>query len=256
MSMDWLDVILENEKRAHVSFFGGEFDLSGFEATLKKYGKNKVKEWGKFLLEPHFLPEIEIARKANFSGFIVRPNYHCYEIVYQGKVLRMINGELQQDKRAHWLLGQTVLIDTRLKPAYDNGRQMWRNDNLLGPVVEGLRQDSKIKRPEYVPQSSRFEISDLDWDEQIKPVLAEKLNLSFLRLERAVEAIVIPQIYTRMPRKDDGTTDTWVWYEEYFEARSSRLSGGYSTDGGLAAVFWCYSGGRWGGRSFRPLAVL
>ncbi len=254
--MNWLNIILENEKRAHVSFFGVEFDLSGFEATLKKHGENKVTEWGTLLLKPHFLPEIEIARKADFPGFKVRPDDHCYEVVCQGKVLRMIDGRLQPDRKAHWLLGQTVLVDTRLKPAYNGGRQIWQNDNLLGPVVGELRQRGKIERPKCVPQSSRFEVSDLDWDGQIKSVLAEKLNLSSLRLERAVEAIVIPQIYTHMPRKDDGTTNTWVWYEEYLGGRSRRLHGGHSVCGGLSVVDWYYSGDRWCNRSFRPLAVL
>lgn len=254
--MNWLNEILETERRAHVNFFGVEFDLSEFEATLKKYGENKVEEWGRLLLETHFLPEIEIAIKADFPGFKVRPDNHCYEVVYQGKVLRMIDGKLQPDKKAHWLLGQTVLIDTRLKPAYNDDRQMWENDNLLGPIIEKLKKDGKITRSQYVPQPSRFEVSDLDWDKEIRPALAEKLNLPSLRLERAVEAVVIPQIYTHMPRKDDGTTNTWVWYEEYFGGRFYRLNGGYSGYGGLAGVSWSYSGVHWVNRSFRPLAVL
>jgi len=254
--MNWLNAILEKERKAHLVFFGREFNLSDFDETLKKYGEGKVKEWKKLLLEPHFLPEVEISRKAVFPGFKVRPDSHCYEVVYQDRVLRMIEGELQPDRKAHWLLGQTILIDTRLKPAYDGGKQMWQNENLLGPIIEKLRKDEKIVNSQYGPQSSRFEVSDLNWDEQIKPVLAKNLNLPFFRLERAIEGIVIPQIYLDMPRKDDGTTDTWVWYEEYFGDRSNRLDGGDSAYGGLAVVRWFYSGDRWSFGSFRPLAVL
>ena len=254
--MNWPKKTLEKEREAHFNFFGKEFDLSGFKETLEKYGQVRVEEWKNLLLESHFLPKVEMARKADFPGFKIRPDNHCYETVYRGKVLRMIDGELKPDKKAHWLLGQTVLIDTRLKPAYDNGRRMWQNDNFLGPIIENLRQRGKIKNCEYGPSSSRFEVSDLEWDHQIRPALAQKLNLSSFRLERVAEAVVIPQLYPHMLRRDDGTTNTWVWYEEFFEDRSKRLVGGDSGYGGLADVIWDCYGNHWSGRSFRPLAVL
>lgn len=256
--MNWLDSILAKEKRAHLGFFGREFDLSKFETTLRKYGQDKINEWSKLLLEPHFLPNVEISRKAKFPGFRVRPSDHSYEAVYRGKVLRMINGKLTQDLKAHWLLGQAVLIDTRLKPAYQSGRQTWSDDNLLGPIIEKLRGQKKLPPCQYGPQSSRFQVSDLDWDEQVRLQFSKKLDLavSNLRLGRAVEGVVVPQIYTHMPRKDDGATDTWVWYEEFFEDRSRRVDGGYSSCGGLADVYRNYSGDRWSHVSLRPLAVL
>ncbi|MBI2627075.1 MAG: hypothetical protein HYW77_02415, partial [Parcubacteria group bacterium] len=213
--MKWLDNILEKEKASHVNFFGKEFDLSTFSETLKKYGENRIREWEALLLEPHFLPKIEIARKADFPGFKIRPSNHCYEVVYQGKVLRVIDGQLQNDQKAHWLLGQSVLIDTRLKPNYENGEQMWHKDNFLGPIIEKLRKQEKIPKYEYGSQSSRFGVSSLDFDNQVKQVLLERLGLSF-RHERAIEAIIIPQLYLYMPRKNNGTTNTWVWYEEFF----------------------------------------
>lgn len=254
--MSWLNRLLKEEQSAHLSFFGKTFDLSVFESTLEQYGETKVKEWKELLLEPHFLLEVEIARKADFPGFKVRPDNHCYEVVYQGKVLRMKDGKPQTDKKAHWLLGQTVLIDTRLKPAYHDSKQMWANDSFMGPIIQDLREEGKIPKYEYGrPQSSRFGCSDLDWDEHIKPVLAKELNLSF-RLERAIEAIVIPQMYIHMPRNQDGSTNTSVWYEEYFGDCSGHLFGGDSDCGGLAGVCWGYAGRCWYDRSFRPLAVL
>ena len=110
--MSWTDTILAKERSAHLGFFGKEFDLSEFESTLQKYGQDQIQAWSNLLLEPHFLPKVEMPRKAKFPGWLVRPDSHSYEVVYQGKVLRVINGQLQVDKKAHWLLGITALIDT------------------------------------------------------------------------------------------------------------------------------------------------
>lgn len=256
MNQTWLDPIIQKERQSHFNFFGKEFDLSDFQQTLIKYGEKKIEEWRALLLEPHFLPEIKMDRKAEFPGFKVRPGNHCYEVVHQGRVLRQIDGQLQSDKRADCLLGQSVLIDTRLKPAHQQGQQMWLEDNLLGPIIERLREEGKIPTYQYGHQTSRFGVSDLDFDQQIKNVLAEQLSVPVFRLERAVEGVVIPQIYGDMPRKDDGDTNTWVWYEEFFGDRACRLDGGDSDYGGLAVVHRDYSGTRWANRSFRPLAVL
>lgn len=253
--MNWIEKIVGFERQAHLDFFGREFDLKSFQETLKRHGENKVKEWREFLLEPHFLPKIEMSRKAKFPGWKVKPTAHHYEVVYQGKVLRMINGELQPDKKAHWLSGETVLVDTRLKPQYKDGKQIWSNDTLLGPILENLRKSNKISNYNYGPQSSRFGVSADEWEAQVKPALNQTTNLSW-RLERVVEGHIISQLYTHMPRKEDGATNTWVWYEEYFEDRSHRLYGGYSGYGGLAAVCWLWSDGHWFDGSFRPLAVL
>lgn len=257
--MNWIEVIVEKERQAHLSFFGKEFDLSEFEEILAKYGKDKVKEWKKLLLEPHFLPKITMDRKADFPGWKVRPDNHAYEVVYQGKVLRKIDGKIKPDKKAHHLFGQTVLIDTRLKPTYQDGKQMYRDDNsFLGSILTELRQVEKISRYEYGKPSSRFGVSADEWENQIKSVLNQDKRFSSLtwRLERGIEGCVIPQLYSHMPRKDNGQTNTWVWYEEYFGVPSHRLHGGDSDYGGLADFLWDWSGGRWGGGSFYPLAVL
>ncbi|MCG2808859.1 MAG: hypothetical protein L6275_00745, partial [Candidatus Portnoybacteria bacterium] len=73
-----------------------------------------------------------------------------------------------------------------------------------------------------------------------------------------IEANVIPQLYTDMPRKDDGNTNTWVWFEEYFKGRVRRPGGGRSSGyGGLADVCCSWSAYHWYSHgSFRPLIVL
>lgn len=254
----WLDKIVANEAQAHLTFFGKKFDLSEFEATLIRLGKEQIEAWSRLLLEPHYWPEVKMDRKAKFPGWKVRPNNHSYEVVCQGKIFRQIDGKLQVDKKAHWLLRQTFLIDTRLKPNYKGGKQMYRDD-YLGPIMTKLRQDAKISQYQYGSQASRFGVSADEWEDRTKSALTNDNRFNGVnqwRLERAIEANVIPQMYLHMPRKDNGETNTRQWYEEYFEGRSSRVSGGYSDSGGLADFYWDWSGDRWDYQSFCPLAVL
>ena len=259
---DWLQGILISEGQSHLNFFGQEFDLSKFEKTLKKYDQEKIREWQGLGLEPHFLPEVVMALNESYPGWKVKPYNWYYQKADEGKILRNINGSLVVDKEPFKLEGITVLIDTRLKPAYGDGKQMYENDNLLGLVIEELRKEGKIAKYEYGTPSSRFGLSSNEWEDCIKPVLAEKLslNLSQIRLERAVEVNVIPQLYPYMSRKDDGGTNTWIWYEEFYGSRDCRLHGGISGRGGLA--FECcrwpsdVPDRNWQCRSLRPLAVL
>jgi len=254
---DWLEGIIVRELACHLVFFGQEFNLTDFANTLKRYGESKVKFWQNLMLEPHFLPKVAMPQNANFRGWKIKPEDWFWREIAKGKIFRQVNNKLVPVTKVR-LEGITVLIDIRLKPKYDAGKQMYKNDNLLGPIIEDLRRAKKIAEYEYGLQSSRFGISADEWEIYIKPVLAQKLGLdeSQLRLEREIEANVIPQIYLYMPRKDDGKTNTWEWREEYFEDRGRRLSGGHSQNGGLADVFYDPSDGRWRFISFRPLVVL
>jgi len=250
--------IVNRECQYHLDFFGRYFDLSEFEKTLKKYGQKKMKEWQKLGLEPHFLPKVVLSQDDNLLGWEIKPKDWYYQIAAGGRIMRDVNGELVVDKEPFKLEGITVLIDTRLKPAYNDGGQMYENDNLLGPIIEELRKNEKIDEYKPGPQSSRFGVSSDEWESQIKPALAKELGLEVvqLRLERVIEANVIPQLYPYMSRKDDGVTDTWVWYEEFFEDRDYRLRGGCSDGGGLTHVAAIGLTMYWSSRSVRSLAVL
>ena len=254
----WYDNIITCERQAHLVFFGKEFDLSQFQGDLGKFGEETVTTWQKMLLEPHFLPMVEMKRKAKFPGWKVRPTDHHYEAVYQGRVRRNFDNEFKVDKQAHLLFGGSVLIDTRLKPAYDNGKQMYADD-YLGPILSKLRHDKKIPQYQYGEQGSRFGVSADEWEEHVKFALTKDKRFRSVkrwRLERSIEANIIPQIYLHMPRKDNGFTNTWQWYEEYFGDDSYRVYGGYSACGGLANFYWSWSGDHWNDQSFCPLAVL
>lgn len=254
---DWLQEILNHERQCHLDFFLQKFNLSEFERTLKEYGQETIKEWQKLGLEPHFLPKASMMPTNNYPGWKIKPEKWFYDKVAQGRILRNIDDELTKVEGVE-LEGVTVLIDIRLKPKYRDGKQMYKNDDLLGTIIKQLRKDEKIAKYEYGPQSSRFSVSANEWEGQIKPALAKKLGLGVvqLRLERTIEANVIPQLYSYMPRKDDGNTDTWVWYEEYFGDRDDRLNGGGSDNGGLADVSYFWADNHWSFRSVRSLAVL
>jgi len=253
---DWLSAILARERQYHQTFFGQEFDLTEFEQKLRFYGRKRIKEWQNLGLEPHFLPPVSLMPGDDYPGWKIKPEQWFFKIIVEGQ--RGINGQLIKMTSAK-LEGISVLIDTRLKPCYDNGKQMYEHDNLLGPILERLRKEGKISRYAEGPQSSRFGVSSDEWKKAIKPVLAGKLGLdvSQVRLETVEEGNVIPQLYPDLPRKDDGRTNTWVWYEQYLDKdRVNRFSGGYSDHGGLANVRCDSSDYRWSSRSFRPLIVL
>ncbi len=262
---DWLQGILKRERQSHRNFFGQEFDLSEFEMTLNKCGQKKIREWHRLGLEPHFLPEVFLAQNDGYPNWKVKLEKWYHQKAEEGKILRNINGRLVPDKEAFKLEGIVVLIDTRLKPAYEGGKQVYENDNLLGPIIEELRREGKIAKYEYGSQPSRFGLSSNEWEGYVKPVLAEKLGLrpNQIRLERAIEANIIPQLYPHMARKDDGGTNTWIWYEEFFGSGNRRLHGGLTGHGApvLLAFVCCRWPGdspdrHWQCRSLRPLTML
>ncbi len=254
---NWLSDILSRERASHLAFFGQEFDLLDFQATLEKYGRQQIARWQKLGLEPHYLPKATMAKDSVFPGWKIKPEDWYYNQIANGNILRNQNSALVADRLVA-LEGITVLLDTRLKPNYDNGRQMYQDDDFLGSIIANLRKQDKIAKYEYGPQSSRFGVSADEWENHVKLTLASKLNLNphQLRLERAIETNIIPQLYTHMPRKDDGNTNTLVWYEECFERRAYRLFGGGSDFGGLAGVSYRYADCHWLDGSVRSLAVL
>jgi len=252
----WMKDIVIHEGVLFQAFFGQEFDLMPFVETLRPYGRKRINIWRKLGMEPHFLPEVLMSAEATYPGWKIKPEKSFYQLSDQGKLfLPQPDGSLAVSNPAYQLGGSTVLIDTRCKPMYNNGLQMYADDKLLGPIICDLREQNKIA--DYVARSSRFNMSGNEC-EAIKPILAAKLGLKpeQVRLEREIEANVIPQLYTDMPRQKDGTTNTSEWREEFFGGRDGRLRGGRSDGGGLANVF-CYDAvGRWGDRGCRFLAVL
>lgn len=263
----WLDALVAAEQTALRAFLGVEVNLHDFQKTLAHYGQERLQAWKELGLEPHFLPSVTLTRSSDLPGWKVKPNDWYWEELEAGNLLRPggsfyeyrdATGELKSVRQAKFA-GTTLLVDTRLKPRYKDGKQMWPSDKpYLGGILAKLRKEGKIQSYQYGPPSSRFGVSANEWEEHVLPALAELLGLQphQLRLETALEANIIPQLYGHMARSKDGTTNTWTWYEERFESAEGRLHGGYSGCGGLAFVYWRYATGRGDYLSFRPLGVL
>jgi hypothetical protein len=230
---DWIRIILDRERQCHLAFFGQEFDLSKFQQTLEKYGKERIDFWQSLSLEPHFLPPVAMSENADFPGWKIKPEDWYYKRVAEGQVQRrQPDVTLTPDKEAFRLEGITVLINTRPKPESKDSILMFENDNLLGPIMERLRHEGKIHKHPCNPPSSRVDVWPKEQERHVKPALAEFLGVqaSQIRLERIIEANVIPQMYPHMPRKNDGNTKTTCWYEEYIKptsCRSCQSQGGY-----------------------------
>ncbi len=255
----WLDCLVQDECKAHLAFFGQKFDLSLFAATLKRIGEDRISQWNKLGFEPHFFPEWRFMPDTDIPGWKVKPEDWFWQNLALGNLKRRnAAGELVTVIQASFD-GQTLLVDRQYKPSYDNGRQMFANDALIGGVIAKLRKEGKIARYEFGLQESRFGISSREWEEYVRPALdslPEFKGFVNFRLESVLEANSIPQMLEHMPRRKDGQTNVWIWYEEYIGGASHRLSGGNSDYGRLADVSCTEVDFHWRCRAVRPVGVL
>ncbi len=245
----WVDKIVAAENKSHRAFFGQTFDLSPFRAVLEKYGEERVRVWAGLGLEPHYLPKCLFQPDSKFRGWKIKPNNWFWGQVTAGNIKRRnATGGLETVTEVGFD-EISVLIDTRGKPEYDGGSQMFDDDEtFLGGLIKNLRSNDKIAHYDYGPQQgSRFGVSSLEWDSGTRPALESRQEFAGVswRLELAIEANTIPQIYKRLPRRKDGQTNTLVWYEEFFGALAGRLGGGCAYSGGLASVHWHGSDSHW-----------
>jgi len=221
-------------------FFGYNIEVPPLpdEITPEKY-----EQWKELGFELHYLPEEDLTKGRDLPGWKKKPNEWFFNQISEGK--------LSPDSTK--LAGSWILIDNRAKPQYDDGEQIYENDDQIGSALGKLRQQGLIEN--YKKTNSRFNIS---WDElnktEVKEALAEILNIDpqNLRLPRAVEWNYLGNaFYERW-----GETNTWEWFEDEYDKGQSRLHGGFSDDGGLSDVSWRSPGVRRGGRGFRPLVVF
>lgn len=45
--VNWLERVLNTQRRFHQNFFGQEFDLTSFESTFQRYGEGRIRDWQK-----------------------------------------------------------------------------------------------------------------------------------------------------------------------------------------------------------------
>jgi hypothetical protein len=259
----WLDNILERERRAHLAFFGHIFDLSRFRSVLEQYDPDTIGELLGLGLEPHFFPEIQMANDTRFPGWKNRLGKWYNEQVDRGNAF--LPGQERGPKTQFdvlWLSGVfsgvTVLIDIRQKPLLEKRQRIFARDNLLGPIIRGLREKGTLVKHPGSHLSSRFGISADEWREFVRPELASFLGVEVgqVRLERYLEASVVPQLYPDTPRGEDVRTNSYVWYEEHVGNETCQISGGGESDPAGFCFVKCSPSDQWWCRAVRPIIIL
>ena len=221
-------------------FFGYDIEVPPVPDEITP---EKCEQWKELGFELHYLPEEDLTKDRDLPGWKKKPGELFFNQISDGK--------LSSDSTK--LAGSWVLIDSRAKPQYDDGKQIYENDDQIGDALGKLRQQGLIEN--YKETGSRFNIS---WDElnktEMKEALAEILNTDpqNLRLPRAVEWNYLGNAFY----EHWGETSIWEWLEDEYDKGQERLYGGGSGNGGLSGVDWHSPDGRDGGLGFRPLVVF
>ncbi len=231
--------LVERETESLRNFFGYDVEVPSLpdEVTPERYEK-----WKEMGFELHYLPAEEMKKERDLPGWKKKPGDWFY-----GKLK-----DKEVDTDSATLPAAWVLADTREKPQYQDGKQIYKDD-VLAETLEDLRKKKVLT--DFEVKGSRFRIS---WDElhkpEVKKAIAEALDVpeESLRLPRAIEWNYLGNAY----HPQWGETDAWEWFEDSLEKGAGRLDGGYSRGGGLSGVSWGAPSGRSGGLGFRPLVVF
>lgn len=231
--------LIERESESLHNFFGYDIEVPPLSEEITPERYEKWKEMG---FELHYLPAEEMKKDRKLPGWKKKPDDWFY-----GKIE---NKEVDADSAT--LSASWILVDTREKPQYQDGKQKYADD-VIAETLEDLRKRKVIT--DFKVKDSRFNIS---WDELNKPevrkAIAEALDVpqESLRLPRAIEWNYLGNIY--YPKWGD--TDTWEWFEDSYQKGQGRLDGGYSRYGGLSYVGWNDPVGRFVSLGFRPQVVF
>ncbi len=233
--------LINREQEALKTLFGKEIEIPPLpqEITPEKY-----KEWKEKGFELHYLPPVVLSETGpdgkkkwkELPGWTKKPEKGPEEI----------HSELP---------GGWMLVDTRQKPNYDNGAQIYPNDEVIGKALETLRRGANpvIEPYDAVPNpKSRFGIRGSDFEKpEVQTALAASLgvNVKDLDLPYAIENSLL--MHMHMP--EWGNTTTLEWLKDKTADSRDRLYGGNSDGGGLSYVYWVGAAGRHEDVGFRPL---
>jgi len=172
---EWWRKYVAKEQSILTKFFGKNFDLPLFEEVLQKIGVEQTTRWKHRGFEIHFLPDVSMSQDKEYPGWKEKPEDWYYHQVAEGKIFRQDSGNQLNPVKQVKLNGEVVLVDIRSKPGYSGGKQMFFQDTLVGGVILNLREKNKIAKCECGDQTSRFDVSAIEWQEHIKLALAEDL---------------------------------------------------------------------------------
>ena len=232
----WKNKLIKAEKAALQKYFKQTIDVPPLPQEITK---EKQEFWEKNQFALHYSPGIEIKETDDFPGQKKKLDSDVYKWIKEGKISP---GTSKLPKG--W-----ILIDTRPKPPYDNGNQMYEND-ILAPVLTKLRDEGHTQDWDG-HESSRFKISNDELRKsEVKTAIAKALKVKDSQISLPQTALYNYLGNAFYP--EWGETNSWEWFEEEFKG-GRRLYGGYSVRGGLSLVDR-YSSGDGGGRlGFRPL---
>ncbi len=241
--------LLDREAESLRNFFGYDIEVPELpeEITPERYEK-----WKEMGLELHYLPDEELDEGRDLPGWKKKPGTRYtpdkkWGIEFFDEVK---NGNLPKETLK--LPAAWILVDTREKPQYQDGKQKYADD-ILAETLEDLRKKKVIT--DFKVKDSRYNIS---WDElnkpEVKKAIAEALDVppESLRLPRAIEWNYMGNVY--YPKW--GGANTWEWFEDSYMKGQGRLDGGSSGDGGLSIVRWDDPDGRSAGLGFRPQVLF
>lgn len=177
--------------------------------------------------------------------------------------------------------GFWALFDKTPRPNYNEGKQLFDNDEQLGSVIAEINQRIRGFRTEHlnhVPENSRFGISLNDICSHVFRELSMRLRLEDARKDKVV-LIRTPKLMefnfagnTRYPFL--GKADTWEWLYDTIDARNFLICGssdpynlikegvrpprqhGPFVDTGLAAYTTTQPEGSFDRVAFRPVIVF
>jgi len=237
--------IISRESLALQKFFGRSFEIPPLpeEATTER-----IAEWREQGFELHYLPSLSLIDitidpsgavtevRPNIRGWKKKPADRFFDLIKEGKL----------PKEAAELKGGWVLVDTRPKPSYDDGKQMYPGD-LLATALAELNRQGLIKQASFdgttkLPPTSRFGISPRELaDPRVMAVLVKVLNIESgeASLQRAMEFNILGNLHH--PEWGDTSTSEWFadtseWFADQYGAGSQQLFGGSSVPGGLSYV--------------------
>lgn len=248
MNKNYLQKIIKKEKDYHQKFFGKSFNLDKFAKDLEDYSDSKIKLWESWGFEPHFFPEVKMLRSTKFPGWNAKPEEKFYIELIKGNIFHQVNGKYIKDYSADTLEGVSVLIDVEIKPLFKLtntwGKQtvFSKDKGKLGKVIESLRRQKKIRfYSKFTEIDSRFGLSPAEFDKYIAPELSKALGVKGVRMERFIEANVIPQLYTDIPRAEDSYGFNVIIHADAYLSKAHHLITGSFEKGSpkyFDFVFW------------------
>jgi len=255
VAREQIEIILmvARERRYYRNRFGKIFDFRPFWMTLQTVGLDVIKQAQKLGLEFHYFPIIDCAIPYGIIG--IDSWWRLNAEVVPGQLIRRSGqhprtGEIDETYYSFFNLcddwkcnepGKTALVDMRPRA---NGVRVFPDDNLVMPEIEKLVQEDLLldygnfrdgvsKHGSGLSLWPRCGLTSLEWELRLAQALhsflatrlLDKVTLRWtLRLERYVEAWLIPSIYADSPRAGELKWPIQVWLEEYCRDSNGGLS--------------------------------